>query len=226
LPSSFTPTATGRHFSSITGGPFHLCGSERNGRGYCLGANDNRQVSDEVTNYVSEPTFVGYADDFALGHYHTCTLDVGRAQCWGDDSQEQLGDDLSSFDFFSISGGRGHSCALEYFDNMVGGGELGRAYCWGDNNVGQLGNGTTSRRDDPTPVEVRSSSYLTDIQSGSDFSCAITVTRDAICWGGNIYGQLGNGETSVYEAIPTTVVNLPSARSSLVAAPNFSSYFR
>lgn len=226
LSASLTPTATGRYFSDITGGPFHLCGTQADGSGSCLGSNSQRQVSDEVSRYISEPASVGFVDDFAVGNSHTCSIDVGTAQCWGDDRQEQLGEDLDDFNFFAISGGRNHSCAIDYLDYMWGGTELGRAYCWGDNMVGQLGNGTTSRYDDPTPVQVRSSSYLIDIESGSDFSCAITVTRDAVCWGGNVYGQLGNGETRTVQNLPTTVVNLPSARSSLVAAPSFSLYFR
>ncbi|MBT4525917.1 MAG: hypothetical protein HOC24_05140 [Deltaproteobacteria bacterium] len=149
---------------------------------------------------------------------HTCAiLDDLSLKCWGNNghgklglqdittrgnTNGQMGDQLPIVELGSdrtaveVSTGVNHTCAL--LDD-------GTVKCWGYNNYGQLGLGHTTTRGDGglemgdylktiTP-EIRSPSTLvTDIATGTDFSCAI-VDSQVKCWGFNNYGQLGQGHT-------------------------------
>ena len=84
----------------------------------------------------------------------------------------------------------------------------GGVKCWGDNAYGQLGDG--SNADSARPVDVKElASGVTAITSGGLWSCALTKTGAAKCWGWNDHGQLGNGMTTNTN-VPVDVVGLSS----------------
>lgn len=75
---------------------------------------------------------------------------------------------------------------------------------------GQLGNGSTS--DSRSPVKVNMPSItpdntISDIASGSNYSCASTTRGYIYCWGGNEHYQLGDGWTS--NALTPTSLSTP-----------------
>ena len=84
--------------------------------------------------------------------------------------------------------------------------------CWGYNEDGELGRGTVIDYSDiPTRVVgVGGIGTLSDVTSlatiGSGF-CALLMTSRVDCWGGNWYGQLGNGATADSFA-PTQVLGV------------------
>ena len=138
---------------------------------------------------------------------HACLVTIdGAAQCWGFNGNGELGNgtQISSTTPVQVSGlpsgaslvsaGGGHSCILA---------SGGAAQCWGYNSVGQLGNGTTTTS--TTPVLVSGlSSGVTSIAAGLYHTCAVTNAGATLCWGYNIYGQLGNN-TTTSETIPVAV---------------------
>ena len=76
----------------------------------------------------------------------------------------------------------------------------GTAYCWGDGN---FGNGTNVGSDAPVAAAFRGALAgvpLSQIAVGESSSCALDLAGYAYCWGGDDYGQLGNGNTA-----PSTV---------------------
>ncbi len=85
-----------------------------------------------------------------------------------------------------IAGGYLHSCALQV--------STGKVKCSGLNEYGQLGDGTTTSQTLATQVSGMSSG-ITAITSGSSRGCAVTSSGGVKCWGQNIYGGVGNGNT-------------------------------
>jgi alpha-tubulin suppressor-like RCC1 family protein len=80
--------------------------------------------------------------------------------------------------------GGNQTCGLSHANNGW--------YCWGYNLEGGLGDGTTTNR--LTPVAVTGGLAFATVSSGGiNFTCGLTATNAAYCWGNNAYGQLGDG---------------------------------
>jgi alpha-tubulin suppressor-like RCC1 family protein len=127
-----------------------------------------------------------------------CALTTGgAAYCWAhfqlDDSGNGVAHPVAvggGHSFASLSGGYNHVCAVT---------SGGAAYCWGDNYQGQLGDGTTTST--LVPVAVTRGLGFASVSSGLNaFTCGLTVSGAAYCWGGNNEGQLGDGSTTEHHA--------------------------
>lgn len=68
----------------------------------------------------------------------------------------------------------------------------GKIYCFGENPVGQLGDSTTTSRGMPTTA-ISTAQTFVKVKTAMDSACAITSTGGVYCWGGNAFGQLGQG---------------------------------
>ena len=132
----------------------------------------------------------------------------GKAYCWGNNSNGQLGDGTSTVRYTpkavsapsgvtlsGIASGGNHSCAQ---------GSDSKAYCWGSNSSGQLGDGTITVRYTPTAVSAPTGVTLSGIALGINHTCAQGSDGKAYCWGNNGSGQLGDG-TFTNRSIPTAV---------------------
>lgn len=111
----------------------------------------------------------------------------------------------------------------------------GNVWCSGYNDLGQLGQGTTGSYNSATNADsgpvvtngtatsasqvrpaskmeqvkgVLSGQTVTDITSGNNHFCAITITHASYCWGANDRGQLGNGSTT--NSLVPTPVHIPA----------------
>ena len=88
----------------------------------------------------------------------------------------------------------------------------GSLYCWGKNSIGELGINSTTDQNTPQLVNLGSGVKAVDVSVGSAFTCAVTDAGALMCWGNNVYGKLGIGNTSPsYYSTPQTV-NLPTNR--------------
>lgn len=145
------------------------------------------------------------------GRAHTCVLTGERkVRCWGDNAYGQLGYGntqdigdaptrlpytagdvaLGPEPVVQLAAGSDHTCALL---------ESGVVSCWGRNDFGQLGYGRTDNLADGEPVTsfgyVTLGGLATRIAAGGDHTCAVLVGGAVRCWGYNVYGQLGYGNT-------------------------------
>jgi alpha-tubulin suppressor-like RCC1 family protein len=152
----------------------------------------------------------------ATGCSYACALiDNGQVRCWGNPHMGKMGaGDLfgppedpyapvalsrpavaltasavtTDMDF-------AHSCAL--LDN-------GAVACWGNNGNGQLGLGDTVTRGDAqimgrpvplAPVDLGAGRKARAVVAGGTHTCALLDRGEVKCWGSNVGGLLGLGDT-------------------------------
>jgi alpha-tubulin suppressor-like RCC1 family protein len=144
---------------------------------------------------------------------------TGGVLAWGSNSSGQLGNSTltttysntpvpvglpSGTTITAIAAGNFHSLALT---------TSGQVFAWGANGSGQLGNGTTTTSGcwciiTPAAVSLPSGTSVTAVAGGNDYSLALTSTGQALAWGYNFNGQLGNG-TTTNSSTPVSI-SLPS----------------
>lgn len=140
----------------------------------------------------------------ALGGFTCALMSNKTVRCWGANAVGQLGQGVGNLadlhrptqvpglsNVISIATSQqAFACAL-LSDYTV--------QCWGQNHRGQLGRNVISASisdPNPTPQPVQGVSAASKISLGSVHGCARTLLGGIACWGRNIYGQLGNGDTS------------------------------
>jgi hypothetical protein len=84
----------------------------------------------------------------------------------------------------------------------------GQVLAWGDNALGQLGNGTNTDSNVPISTSLPAGTTVTAIAAGFRHSLAATSTGQALAWGDNTFGQLGNG-TNTGSNVPVST-SLPA----------------
>ncbi len=152
------------------------------------------------------PLPLGQVASVTAGNGHTCAVAAGRAHCWGENLDGELGvGDVvgrplptlvaGEHSLSFMSAGAFHTCAID---------SNGAAYCWGSAGSGALGDGRGSTdlgeagrgefSDEPVPVQ-GGLAFLA-ISAGAGHTCGITIDGAAYCWGSNRYGQLGDGMTT------------------------------
>lgn len=208
-------------FRDISIGLSNTCALTAAGQAWCWGRNTRGELGDSSQSPRAAPVRVSGTARYAkisLGVEHTCALSVtGTAQCWGHNRFGQLGTGdvpynsfglvrttpgrvLGTSSLVDLSAGGEHTCALRT-DGFV--------ECWGINvSAGQLGDRSPLTHRGVPGLILDSLTYTT-FSSGTSTICGRTETAAIRCWGGNIYGALGNGDRSVLpEASP--VANLGS----------------
>ena len=160
-----------RNIASIDAGNRYSCALTDMGRSFCWGWNYRGGIGDGTLTDRFVPTGVDTSTPgfgmrniaaVSTGDIHACALNtLGRAFCWGENHDGQLGDGTTTVstvpvavdtrrprfgarNIASIAAGSRHTCALT---------TVGQAFCWGRNTEGQLGDG--SGRDRLVPVAVR-----------------------------------------------------------------------
>ena len=206
-------------------GTNHSCARLSDGTARCWGYNLYGEVGDNTTANRSVATLVvgasgsgtlGGITDLSSGRFHTCALiSDSTVYCWGYNNHGQLGDGTianrslpvragSITTATTVSAGEYHSCAAL---------ADGTAQCWGAAAFGQIGDGTTA--DTSTPVTVigpggygvltgvavisAGGGNWPDGNGAYNYEHTVALLSDGtvVSWGQNIYGQLGDGTTTM-----------------------------
>jgi alpha-tubulin suppressor-like RCC1 family protein len=204
----------------VTTGQDFACARLEAGSVVCWGDNTQGQLGRGTTTTSGEApapvmglTGVIHID---AGDRFVCAVRTGGdVWCWGNNASGQLGDGtttprtspvavMGASGAVAVAAGQSHAC----FRTAE---RSGQVTCWGLNDSGQLGDGTTtSRRTAGMPISGLTG--VTDVAAGQDHTCAVRAVGRPVCWGGNRYGQVGNGDTSISSApvlSPTPVMGLP-----------------
>jgi len=226
-PTQTSTLGTGRTAVAISSGGAHTCAILDDGSVSCWGYNNKGQLGDGTTtnrNTSTQTSSLGTgrtAVAISSGGYHTCAvLDDASVSCWGLNGDGQLGDgtatdrstptQTSSLGVgrtaVAISSRLWHTCAI--LDD-------GTVSCWGWNIYGQLGDGTNTNRNTPTQTSsLGTGRTAVAISSGDTHTCAILDDATVSCWGGNAYGGLGDGTTTL-RTTPTQTSSLGTGRTAV-----------
>jgi alpha-tubulin suppressor-like RCC1 family protein len=188
------------------------CAIDNSGGLWCWGDNQRGQLGDgttvdrhapvPVTSDAGDQPFAGITD-VCNGLRHTCARRVdGSLWCWGDDSENQLGDSGAAtgstrtrpvavaFSGHAAAGGLScgdhHTCALR---------DDGTLWCWGQNQDGQLGSGAYAAALQPVQVSALAATVESVICAG-DHTCARDRDGSLWCWGKDEQDLLFAGASS------------------------------
>ena len=186
----------------------------------CWGSNSHSRLGygDTTTRYAPDATEVANlgagrtAKALALAPDHACAiLDDDTVKCWGYGTYGRLGygdetprtaaaatavvDLGSGRTAKAISAGYYHTCAILDDDKLK---------CWGRNRYGSLGLGHTAVRGDGAGEMGDSLPYVNlgagrtakAVSAGEFNTCAILDNDSLKCWGNNLAGKLGYGDTN------------------------------
>lgn len=184
IPDAAQPMATGTSFTALTAGSAHTCALAADGVPWCWMLDT----------------------DLQLGRpYNTCS---GGNQIWNCLTPAPI---ASGQTFASVRAGGNETCGRD---------TGGTVYCWGyaNDNVLTQAQPVQCRlrpvqfRYDAqctaTPTQIQTTPALATVVPGWESMCGLTAAGAAYCWGGNAYGQLGNGTT----ATSTTPVAVAGGR--------------
>jgi alpha-tubulin suppressor-like RCC1 family protein len=189
---------------SVAAGSGHSCALLASGAVKCWGANGYGELGNGATGYWSSipVKVVGIESAVALGlsWAHSCAvLASGSVQCWGYNSHGQLGNGTTTDSNVpvpvkginsatAVASGDFFNCALL---------ANGTVQCWGHNGFGVLGDGSSGPdANSSVPVPVTGINTAVAITAGAFHACAVLSNGSVVCWGYNMYGQLGFSPTT------------------------------
>lgn len=163
----------------------HLCVRLRSGEVLCQGSNDHGQLGNGEGGCEDDP-------DDPCSSRKRCKP---RQICKKSDTFVPV---LGLKDATALALGPDHSCAVR---------RGGRVSCWGNGGQGRLGLGDPVATLTTAPRELADLVDVTALVAGSSSTCAVRRDGQALCWGQNVWGELGE-RTKQNRFTPTPVHTL------------------
>jgi alpha-tubulin suppressor-like RCC1 family protein len=214
VPPTNVSLPAGTKVTAIASGSLHVLALTSTGTVYAWGYNadgelgDGNKTNSDVPVKVKLPGGTKVIALAAGGYYSLALTSTGAVYAWGYNADGELGrGNTASSDVparVKLSGKK--VTAIAAGGNAYGVGQpmaapghslavtsTGAVYAWGYNADGELGNGST--RDSHVPVKVRlpQGGKVTAVAAGALQSLAMTSSGGVLAWGGNSFGQLGDG---------------------------------
>ena len=194
----------------------------------CWGGNSAGQVGNGTTSpQVFTPATVSGltgVTHLTAGSYFACAVTGGTVRCWGSNSSGVFGNGsvigsnvpavaaTGITNATMVTAGGAHVCAAN--------GSTGDAWCWGDRTFGEVGDGVVGSSPRTSPYYFGASFRPTKIYAANAGNCAV-VSGQALCWGLNNQGQLGNlGQPTGNSALPLPVTGQSSGVATMAAGLN------
>ena len=241
VPVAVTPPP-GVVFDAVAAGGDHSLALASDGRIFGWGANTSGQVGDGTTSSRSTPTPVTAPPGVTFtavsaGTAHSLAVaSDGSVWSWGFNASGQLGTGTTTdastpqqvampagTPVATVAAGGSHSLALT---------ASGRVFAWGSDVFGQLSSALVSTLpvDSDVPVQPLGLPPVTtfvSISAGQDSSYALTSNGVPWGWGGDYYGQLGDGTPGLNAVGPSAMTTLSpgTLATGLFAGPDASAAF-
>lgn len=220
----------------LEGGSFEICAVTGTAREHlCWGEGSfNIGTTVAVRNYAPLAFDVLDGATFSDGQGTWCWLDAaGDPFCMGSNSVGQLGDGTRMDRNAPVAVMRDGTPPTPLADETILEIEVGRfsgsacvrtateVLCWGTNDSGQLGDGDDTHFDCGGGATLRDCSLyavpvtidatmVADLVLSTDHLCALMTDGTVMCWGENVVGQLGTGDTAT-RSTPTLVPGITDA---------------
>ena len=186
-----TTTAIG-NAASIAASALGTCALLKNGEVACWGNVDAGAGKAPETTGVPVMASISGAVQLSASFFHACARTPTGALCWGANESGQLGRGMRSGSETLVPVTL--PAAIERldttFDRACAVTTTQELYCWGS---APIGDGTRSTAMSPTKIPV-GLAFVSGVALDRQFSCA-WGGANAVCWGANDRGQLGNGTT-------------------------------
>ena len=207
------------------------CAIDLNDQLLCWGDGTSALLGQTQRDSYSYPQLVDLgpgrtAKQVSMSQIHACVLlDNNSLRCWGNNFAGQLGNGSMLNDFVlthqtvTFSGGRypvsidtgyGTTCAILNDQTL---------WCWGWNNNWQLGIGNNTDQSTPQQVDLGPGRTALKVAIAQHHTCAIADDYSLQCWGTNLFGQLGSGNT--FHSTTPQLVNLGIGRSATDVATGY-----
>lgn len=215
------------NWASISTGGHYTLALKNDGTLWAWGNNSSGQLGDGTTVTKNIPIQIGTENDWqsisTRGYTSFAIKNNGTLWGWGQNNVSKIGLGFSSTyeslptqvgtdtNWKEIIAGYDHNFAIKN-DNTLWG--------WGANTYGQIGNGFflgTAL----IPTQIGTESNWKTASLGHEQSIAIKLDGSLWAWGGNSYGELGDGSTTNRNA-PVQIGNETNWKS--VSADYFNSY--
>jgi alpha-tubulin suppressor-like RCC1 family protein len=209
-----------RDWAAVSASAAHTCAVKTNHTLWCWGANYEGEFGDGTTTGSDVPVqaagHTGHWAAVSAGTGYTCAVKTNHTLwCWGTNLAGELGigstvlhsyvpvqvaghtRDWAAVSAESSSVGTNHTCAVKTNHTL---------WCWGADLDGELGDGAPVGGTSYVPVQV--AGHTRDwaaVSADATNTCAVKTSRTLWCWGGNGYGQLGNGTTGGISNVPVQV---------------------
>lgn len=182
----------------------HRCGFQGTTL-FCWGSNDRGQVGDPTAtpDAIAAPLQIGAAGEYidvAVGVAFSCAIrsDDGSVRCWGSGAEGQLGDGRAiapratpslvgtAGEWATLYASHERTCAVRKNNTPA---------CWGDRfNSGLFPH--DRQRPDSVAGEPAINSNVAELAASVTHFCVKRPAGGLTCWGQNISGQVGTGQTS------------------------------